>query len=125
MQGLHLIADLYGCTSSVALHDADALLAACLKAARDAQLAVVATQMHSFASAAEPHAGATLVILLAESHVSVHTWPAERCVALDVYVCNFSADNSAKARQVLAALQALFAPQRAEVKTVERGSVER
>jgi S-adenosylmethionine decarboxylase len=123
MQGLHLIADLYGCKPRVALHDGAALLAACTSAAHKAQLTVVATQLHSFADAACPQAGATLVLLLAESHVSVHTWPERMSVALDVYVCNFSADNSAKAQQVLAALQDLFAPQRSEVKAVERGAL--
>ncbi len=44
-------------------------------------------------------------------------------VTLDVYVCNLGADNSAKARALLAALQAAFAPLQAEHHQVQRGAV--
>ena len=35
-------------------------------------------------------------VLLAESHLAIHTWPERRGVTLDVYVCNFTADNTGK-----------------------------
>jgi spermidine synthase len=35
-------------------------------------------------------------VLLAESHLALHTWPERAGVTLDVYVCNFSTDNSAR-----------------------------
>jgi S-adenosylmethionine decarboxylase len=38
----------------------------------------------------------------------VHTWPEQRAVTLDVYVCNFGADHSAKAQALMNALLALF-----------------
>jgi S-adenosylmethionine decarboxylase len=56
--------------------------------------------------------GVTGVVLLAESHLAVHTWPELGAVTIDVYVCNFSGDNSAGPRQLLASLQAAFAPAR-------------
>jgi S-adenosylmethionine decarboxylase len=31
--------------------------------------------------------GCTIVIALAESHVSCHTWPENGCIAIDVYTC--------------------------------------
>jgi S-adenosylmethionine decarboxylase proenzyme len=31
--------------------------------------------------------GCTIVVALAESHVSCHTWPEEGCIAVDVYTC--------------------------------------
>ena len=46
----------------------------------------------------------TAAVLLAESHVCLHTWPEQRAVTVDVYVCNFGEDHSAKARGLMAAL---------------------
>ena len=51
-------------------------------------------------------------MLLAESHLAVHTWPELEAATLDVYVCNFGADNSARAEALMAALIAAFAPAR-------------
>ncbi len=54
--------------------------------------------------------GITGVVLLAESHLAVHTWPELAAVTLDVYVCNLGTDNSARAHALLDALVAAFAP---------------
>jgi spermidine synthase len=43
----------------------------------------------------------TGTVLLAESHLAIHTWPETGSVTIDVYVCNFSADNSGKARRLM------------------------
>ena len=64
-------------------------------------------------------------MLLAESHVAVHTWPELGAATLDVYVCNFGADNSARAEALLAALVALFAPARSSGTRCERGDAAR
>jgi S-adenosylmethionine decarboxylase len=48
---------------------------------------------HRFEPAAR--GAVTGVVLLAESHLAVHTWPELGAVTLDVYVCNFGGDNSA------------------------------
>ncbi len=45
-------------------------------------------------------AGVTGTVVLAESHLAIHTWPETGDVTLDVYVCNFSRDNGDCARQV-------------------------
>jgi S-adenosylmethionine decarboxylase len=70
---------------------------------------------HTFPATAHGPGGVTATVLLAESHLCVHTWPEQRAVTLDVYVCNFGADHSAKARALMDALLALF-----EATTVER-----
>ena len=77
---------------------------------------------HQFGSAIEP-AGATGAVILAESHLAVHTWPELFAVTLDLYVCNFSQDNSAAAREACNRLIAAFAPQRVEQREVMRGGV--
>ncbi len=63
-------------------------------------------------------------MLLAESHLAIHTWPEFAAVTLDVYVCNRDIDNSARARALLAALEALFAPGHRERHTLERGALD-
>ena len=103
MQGLHLTADARGCPADApAMRGAHALRALCLGAVAQAGLTPVGELFHSFGDG-----GITGVVLLAESHLAVHTWPELGAVTLDVYVCNFGADNSAKAE---ALMQALLAP---------------
>jgi S-adenosylmethionine decarboxylase len=62
-------------------------------------------------------------VLLAESHLCVHTWPEQQAVTLDVYVCNFGGDHSAKAQALLADLQNLFDPTHAELNSLARGAI--
>jgi len=120
MQGLHLCADLRGCNSAQPLmRDTEALRRLCVEAVGAAGLQAVAECFHAFQPAGS---GITGVVLLAESHLAVHTWPEQGAVTLDVYVCNFGADNRAKAKALLAQLQAAFAPAQAQVQAIERGS---
>lgn len=44
--------------------------------------------------------GFTCAVILAESHVAVHTWPDIGVVTLDVYLCNFKQDNTDKAENI-------------------------
>ena len=115
MDGLHLTADLEGCDPRAApMTDVQALRSLCVQAVRDAGLSPVAELFHRFdapAGAADGSAGGiTGVVLLAESHLAVHTWPERAAVTLDAYVCNVGADNSARAERLLDALLAAFAP---------------
>ena len=117
MQGLHLTADLHGCRPGLpAMTDADALRGLCVGAVTDCGLQPVGELFHRFAGA-----GVTGVVLLAESHLAVHTWPELGAVTVDVYVCNFGADNSARAEALLAAIEAAFAPARVESHRLHRG----
>lgn len=110
MQGLHLTADLRGVDPTLALMtDPVALAAACREAVRTSGLSGVAELMHRFGPA-DGQSGITGVLLLAESHLAVHTWPELGAVTLDVYVCNYGGDNSDKARRLLDALITAFAP---------------
>jgi S-adenosylmethionine decarboxylase proenzyme len=110
VQGLHLTADLRGVDPALApMTDAAALGALCREAVRTAGLSGVAELMHRFGPA-DGQSGITGVVLLAESHLAVHTWPELGAVTLDVYVCNYGGDNSDKARRLLDALVTAFAP---------------
>jgi len=110
LDGLQLTADLRGVDPALApMRDPDALAALCRSAVKASGLTGVAELFHRF-SPDDEQSGITGVVLLAESHLAIHTWPELGGVTLDVYVCNYGADNSAKAEALMAALIAAFAP---------------
>ena len=124
MNGLHLTADLRGCRCDGAwLTDADSLLAACVGMVQGAGLQAVAQLAHRFPATPQGPGGVTATVLLAESHLCVHTWPEQRGATLDVYVCNLGADHSAKAQSLLSALLALFDAEVVQRQALRRGGV--
>lgn len=125
MNGLHLIADLHDCRCPPGrLLDAPGLERLCVDACVRHGLTVVGRLFHAFRDAAGAAAGVTGTVVLAESHLAVHTWPEIAAVTLDVYVCNFSGDNSARAQALFADMIAAFAPCHAERNAVTRGRPE-
>ena len=122
MNGLHLIADLHDCRCPAGfLLDAPGLESFSVAACQRHGLTVVGRLFHTFRDASGQPAGVTGTVVLAESHLAVHTWPEIASVTLDVYVCNFSGDNSAQANALFAEIIASFAPARLEKKEVARG----
>lgn len=57
-----------------------------------------------------PTGGYTLVLLLAESHLSLHTWPELQYATLDIFVCNVLKDNSTIAKKLFRSVVKLFNP---------------
>ena len=125
MQGLHLTADLHDCGCEQRwLTDAALLGQHCVAAVRSADLQAVAQLFHTFDSAdGVTLAGVTATVLLAESHLCVHTWPERQAVTLDVYVCNFGGDHSAKAQALMDSLLALFQPAEVQRHALQRGEL--
>ena len=124
MNGLHLIADLHDCRCPPGrLLDAGALQAFCVEACRRHGLTVVGQLFHAFTDLAGNPAGVTGTVVLAESHLAIHTWPEIAAVTLDVYVCNFSDDNSQRARALFTEVTTAFAAARMEEQTVRRGQL--
>ncbi len=114
--GIHLIGEWSGCrVRSGLLTRADELVALCVDAAHQAGLTVVGQSAHQF----DPD-GATVVVLLAESHLAVHTWPELAFVTADVFVCNLSGDNERKAWALWERLKMEFAPSSASFTCVNR-----
>jgi S-adenosylmethionine decarboxylase len=123
MQGLHLTADLYQCRCDAAwLTDADLLGKWCVGAVQAVGLQTVNQLFHTFPATDRGPGGITATVLLAESHLCVHTWPEECAVTLDVYVCNFGGDHSDKARGLMLALVSHFQPERTAQRALERGA---
>lgn len=124
MQGLHLTADLRGCQCDSAwLLDAPLLGVACRDAVHAAGLQAVAQLFHAFPATPQGPGGVTATLLLAESHLCVHTWPEQAAVTLDVYVCNMGGDHSHRARSLLDTLLRHFDPDSTQQHTLHRGAV--
>lgn len=79
--GKHYLLNLYGC-SFVLLDDEEVLIKLLEFAAVKSKATVVQTISKKF----EPQ-GVTVICLLSESHISIHTWPEEGKAAVDVYTC--------------------------------------
>jgi S-adenosylmethionine decarboxylase proenzyme len=122
MDGLHLTADLGGCEPGAAwMREPEALRRVCRAAVEASGLSPVGELFHRFEAAPDGSAGGvTGVVLLAESHLAVHTWPESGVVTLDAFVCNHSADNGARAEALIAALLVAMAPQRVQRQALRR-----
>lgn len=126
MKGLHLIADFHDCNCPEALlTDAARLETWCIDACTTCSLEVVASAFHQFPAGPKGVGGATGAVVLAESHLAIHTWPELGCVTLDLYVCNFSRDNRTHAEALLSRLARELRPTHQEVIRLERGSLNR
>ena len=105
-QGTHLLCEWYDCDfSAPVLHRASTLRLLCRRATVESGLNIVGDVFHQFAPQ-----GVTGTVLLAESHLAIHTWPEEKFVTLDVYVCNYMEDNTQKALKLYSTLKAYFKP---------------
>ena len=111
MQGLHLTGDLFDCSCPAALlTDLEKLSTLCRDATIAAGLTIVDEKYHVFPDYNGQPGGITGAVLLAESHLALHTWPEDDYVTLDVYVCSYSCDNSSKAEHLFNALMQAFQP---------------
>ena len=118
MNGLHILADFHACEGERRLLlDAAALAALCRRACAKGGLVVVTEAFHQF-----PGAGATGALVLAESHLAIHTWPELDSVTLDLYVCNYSQDNRAAAEAAYDVLRSELKPGRVVRRDVVRGN---
>jgi len=122
MKGLHIIADLYNCAKSDLLFSSAKLREVCVNACRDAGLTVLGDHFIQFDGAdGTQQGGSTGAVVLAESHLAIHTWPERDGATLDVYVCNFTADNTGKAESVYKSLVKALKPADILVERLQRG----
>lgn len=98
--GVQVAADLYGCDAAV-INDIPAL-ERLLHAAADASNATVVDALtHAFTPV-----GVTIALVLAESHLVLHTWPEHAFVALDAFTCSDAMKPEAAVEVLRAGLRA-------------------
>jgi S-adenosylmethionine decarboxylase proenzyme len=120
MDGIHLLGEWYDCPADTPeLTRAAPLRALCVEAAERAGLTVVGDRFFQF----EPQ-GVTGTVLLAESHLAIHTWPEAGFVTVDVYVCNYKTENTAKAERLFESLEAALKPARKRFQAIRRGGLD-
>ena len=81
--GRHMILEVWGAPGSFPFWNMDGAAAALVEAARAAGATVLTERWHHFGSGF----GYTGVVILAESHISVHTWPELGYAGIDVFMC--------------------------------------
>ncbi len=108
--GTHLIVDLFGARRLDDLKHIEATLKRCAKAAGATLLNV---HLHHFT----PNGGVSGVAVLAESHISIHSWPEADYAALDVFMCG-----DAEPEKCIEILREAFSVRDVVVKTHHRGS---
>jgi len=107
--GIHLIVDMWGASR---LDDQPLIQKALEEAAVEAGATVLHVHTHKF----EEGGGVSGVAVLAESHISVHTWPERDFAAFDVFMCG-----CAKPADAIPALKRAFKPNHINVVEHKRG----
>jgi S-adenosylmethionine decarboxylase len=109
--GMHLLVDLWDASHLNDPERIDAIL-------REAALAARATILHSHFHHFAPSGGVSGVVVLAESHISIHTWPERNFAAIDIFMCGACDPNWS-----LPVLRRAFAPARIDVSEQRRGRI--
>ncbi len=107
--GTHLIIDLWGCEGIDDIDRVDVAMRDCVAAAG-------ATLLHIHLHHFTPNNGVSGVAVLAESHISVHSWPECGYAAFDVFMCG-----DAEPHKAVDVLKAAFGPSRVKVTELLRG----
>ena len=79
--GFHLLIELWDAENLTDPKHIDQVLR---KAAQEAGATILHSHIHQFTSSGE---GVSGVVLLAESHISIHTWPERKYAAIDIFMC--------------------------------------
>lgn len=109
--GQHLLVEYHGCRAAL-LDDLEGIEALMRAAADAARATVVASTFHRFSPQ-----GVTGVLVLEESHLSIHTWPEHGYAALDFFTCGQCLPE--RAHELM---RAELGARRAEVMVVQRGT---
>ena len=107
--GVHLIVEIW---EGVNLSDVDHIDQALRAAATASGATILHSHMHHFS----PFGGVSGVVLLAESHISIHTWPERDYAAIDIFMCG-----DCDPEDAIPVLQSQFGPANISVQNIRRG----
>lgn len=109
--GTHLLIDLWGASN---LADPDHIDRALREAAETAGATILHGHFHHFS----PNGGVSGVLVLAESHISIHTWPERNFAAIDIFMCG-----ECNPYKGIPALKAAFEPANINLGEQRRGLI--
>ena len=109
--GMHLLVDLWGASNLCDPEFID-------RALREAAEAAGATILHGHFHHFSPNGGVSGVLVLAESHISIHTWPERDFAAIDIFMCG-----ACDPYQSLPVLRTAFAPDSMQLGEQRRGLI--
>lgn len=109
--GRHLLLELHDCSPEV-LNNLESVRTALVEAAKRAEATIIDVLFHEF----NPF-GVSGVVVIAESHLSIHTWPEYRYAAVDIFSCG----DTLKPAEAAAYLVEQFGASRASCVEVKRG----
>ncbi len=117
MKGIHIIASFYECENTKALLNKSLLKEELIRHIKNSGLNVVGNCFYKFGNGC----GITGIVLISESHVSIHTWPEKNnSLTLDIYTCNVSRNNENKAKALFESLKEFFKPKKIKKKVLRR-----
>ena len=121
-KSLHILADLYHCRGDEKyLTQVSKVKSNILQMVKLSGFKVVASRFHKFAPGSNAtEGGITGVIVVSESHLTIHTWPEKQFVNFDVFFCSYSRDNSHKTRNILHEFSSLYKPQKLRKREIWR-----
>ncbi len=113
--GLHVLMEFSECSPGI-LNDLECLELEVNQAAKIANATLIKSVFHQFSPQ-----GVTGVVVVAESHLAIHTWPEHGYAAVDFFTCNLSMDY----HKAYAHLALVLNSKKHTYKSIERGFVER
>lgn len=121
-KSLHILADFHGCIGEKKyLTNKFIVREKILRLIKRSGFQIVASRFHKFLDAFSPDdSGITGIIIVSESHITIHTWPERKFVNIDVFFCNYTRDNTRKARDVFRFFRKLYRPKKIRRKEVWR-----
>lgn len=107
--GTHLTIDLWGAKR---LDDIDHIRTALHMCATECGATILHSHLHHFT----PNGGVSGVVVLSESHISIHTWPERNFAALDIFMCG-----DAQPKKSIPILKSAFHPNQVMLNDLKRG----
>lgn len=109
--GTHLLVDIW---EARGLDEMERVKRALEKSVNISRATLIHLHLHRFT----PSGGISGIAILAESHISVHTWPERKYAALDMFMCG-----NTQPELAIPILGEIFLTRRIEVRTIQRGQI--
>lgn len=115
-KSLEIIADFLECKNEKILSDLNLFKKILEKILKKSKIAKIKSLGYVFKN----FNGFTYISILKESHLAIHTWPEKKLANIDIFLCNYTQDNSKKVKNFLQELKKELEPQKVKQKNIKR-----